>query len=518
MDTNIANLWLQSGLPAFIRGIRLVPKAYPRLKHTAFYEKGNQGVVFHLMQPSNKQEWVLKKFVAEMKPDPPYLVAIRSLVPRGIAFKAASKRVIVKAEDIKLGEGTYSSTEFNDWLDETVLMPKMRGRTWKAVAEDLRNGAVDLSLDKRLSLARYLAEAVRAMEDNGCAHRDLCHENICCDLQEYVVALVDWDSMFHGSLYFHKNTPAGSNGYMAPWIKEKNGKWDPRKSWNRKADRFALAILIGEFFTVKRNSPTSEGALFSQQALAKPRHATIAETLENLYALSTALGDLFQQAITAGSYDECPAPINWQEALEDELLEKETQTPSFQEEQEDDDEHAFEEGDFEEEEFMSSASAISRPATSSRANYWLLLLVLLVPLAVWIVYQLRQGDDSMLPPNKSALVTPVPTTEVPLAANAKHGTELQLYLCKILYADDDLKVKIADRNIDLNNENTARVNIAPGRYPVSLTFTGVVFHQNGKIERTAPVTITQEINFADNKNLIIHINRGKKTWQIVDTR
>ena len=476
------------------------------------------------MQPSNKQEWVLKKFEPEMKPDPPYLVAIRSLVPRGIAFKSASKRVILKAEDIKLGEGTYSSTEFNDWIHEAVLMPKMRGQTWKAIGENLRKGAIDLPVDKRISLARHLAETVRAMEDSGCAHRDLCHDNICCDLQEYVVYLVDWDSMFHGSLYFHKNTPAGTKGYMAPWIKEKNGKWDPRKSWNRKADRFALAILIGEFLSVKRDSPATDGGLFSQQALAKPRHDTVTETLENLHSLSQTLGDLFQQAITSGSYDECPAPINWQEALEDDALEKKALTSSSQDEEKDE-EHAFEEEEFEEEEFeeeefMSSAVDQSQPATPSRANYWLLLLVLLVPLVVWIVYQVRQGrndSDGLFLQKGNALATPIPTTEVSVAAKEKQGASLQIYLCKFLYADDDLQAKISGRNIALNNANKAHVSIAPGRYPVSLTFTGVVFYQSGKIERTAPVTISQEIDFADKKNLIIHINRGKKTWEIVDT-
>lgn len=533
----IANVWLQSGLPALIRGVKLVPKQHPRFKNLAYYEEGKQGRAFHLVQPSNKREWILKKFTSEMQPERSYVVSVRSLVPKSICFQAASKRIVLTPEDIKPGEGIYSSGELSKWLDGTILMPKMPGTSWQNVSKEIRSGALDLSMSKRVSFARSLAEAVVEMEQEGCAHRDLSHESVLLDLQENIVYLIDWDSLFHGTLYYFKNTPAGSQGYMPQWLGDQN-KWDSRKSWNRKGDRFALAILISEFLLMNQESPSFyDGAMYSQEMFGNTQHPFFLKVSESLGGISESLHDLFRQTWNSTSYDDCPDPLKWKEALEEIKVE----------------ESASEQGkailEFDEGEEIAS----SESSSSSSKAYWLLLLLALVPLAIWFLNQpenqrffstssansqknepVRKNSEP-LQVIKNEPVPVVKNTEPPQVLQPDNTkTELvpvtqvnspgtpspivmpQKYLIKVMYVDTDLKMKIDGQEILLNKNNTAEVQIKPGIYGMEMTFSKVILERE-TVKKGSSVTSEAQITFDKNENIIIQINRSEGTWQQTNT-
>lgn len=512
---DIANIWLQSGLPAFIRSVRLVPTPHPKYDNIAYHYEGAQGRAYQIIQESNKRKWVIKKFKKGMQPDSPCLAAVRSLVPRGIAFRSASKRVILSSGDLKWGDGLYSSKDFGKWIENSILMPKMPGKSWQEVAREIRTGRQKLPMVHRIGFAKYLAEAVKSMENNACAHRDLSNSNMLVDLREYVIYLVDWDSLFHGSIYFHENTPAGTEGYMAPWVKE-NGKWNAKKSWNRKADRFSLAILIAELLLVNKGTARyHDGCHFAQEMFFNARQSYITKTIEALHNISESLGHLFQQTIIAKSYDDCPDPLNWFEALEDVVLDengeakKENQVEEIEEEEEEDDEE-YEEFD----EIISSDSV--EKTMAARINYWWLFLILLMPLIALIIYQIKDRTQT----SYFKKTTKSSAAKIPFSNTSTNKTDklpTRKYMIKVLYTDNDLDIRIKNQRIPLNSDNSSWIEIPKGIYEVSITFTGVVFYKTGKVARTSPITKKRKIQFGNDQRITIKIYRKDKTWQLISS-
>jgi serine/threonine protein kinase len=525
--------WLNSGLPAFIRGARLVPRTDPDNENLPYAAEGTQGRVYYLVQQDNNREWVLKKFNPKLGPDRAYLVAVRSLVPRAISCMAATKRVILNADDLKAGNNLYSSPELAGWLQDVILMPKVRGKSWKEVAGGIRQGQMSLSLGRRIEFAKSLADTVCNLEDNGCAHRDLSHQNVFLDLQEYIIYLVDFDSLFHGSLYFHKNTPPGTEGYLAPWVIEKGGSWDSRKSWHRNGDRFALAVMIAEFLLASTESPSYyDGALFSQEMFFNPRHASLLRTTDSLHKIAESLGDLFYKATNVTSYDECPAPNKWRDALSSVVVqdpEAAAAAPAGEAESEEAQdrvpEDAGEQDQREETEIVNI-----RPATPmSRFHYWLLLLIILLPFIFAGLYYLKQYWQASQQDVSTAAI-PVQTgnkgfrseREIPavtITSPGQEGVESQTrkYLITVRYADNDLKMMIEEKKVELSKDNSIWVTMAPGEYKVTLIFTGLIFLENGTEKRTEPVKQDRPVKFGQEDKVVLQINRKDKTWYLVSS-
>jgi serine/threonine protein kinase len=511
----IINLWLQSGMPAFIRGVRLFPKTDPNNENSSYNLEGKQGRAFYFTQENNR-EWVIKKFYPDMQPDRSYLVAIRSLVPKTVSCTAASKRVVLNQDDLKPGNGLYTSPDLAVWLQDAVLMPRIRGKSWKEVSDEIRSGTRSISLAHRLDFARSLAETAYTLEQNGCAHRDLSQQNLFLDIQEYIVYLVDFDSMFHGSLYFHKNTPPGTDGYIAPWVSDKDRKWDARKSWHRKADRFACAILIAELLLADRQSPSYyDGALFSQDMFFNSRHAYLLRTIDLLHNLSEPLGDLFYKTISATSYDECPDLLKWQEAIGSVAL-KESGSSGEAEESREAEKEGVASQEVEDTEIMATPS---QPMT--RLHYWLLALILLVALLFGAAYYVQNRpalDRSLFAPAPQTQMGDknVPAVTIPSTGQKNTGQPVlpRKYLFVINYADSDLKFKIDNQYVPLNKDNTALVTMEPGEHVVAISFTGIVFLQDGMVKRTEPVTNVQPVRVDKEEQIVIQINRKEKTWQI----
>ena len=531
MFVEIVNSWFQSETPAFIRGARLLPRAHPDNDKAPYCIEGTQGTAFHLVQQENNREWVLKKFHDGMEPDRTYLVAIRSLLPKSIGCTAGTKRAVIGSDDLKLGNGLYTEQEFAHWLQDTILMPKVRGVSWKDVTQEVRQGNRAISQGHRLDFAKSLVDTVLLLEENGCAHRDLCQQNLFLDLQEYVVYLVDFDSLFHGSLYFHKNTPVGTEGYIAPWVADKQGKWDVRKSWHRKNDRFATAILIAELLLSDRESPSYyEGALFSQEMFFNAHHAHLLRTVDALHSRSESLGDLFYKTITATTYDDCPAPLKWREALNSVMVSEEAEGEG----------EVIVESGYQQQETAKTEVVAIKPITNgdSKVHAWLLLLLLLLPIifgALYYVRHIRPKSNSMFastpvtkPTNQSK---PAPTTQpatqpstsgkdipvvtIQTSQNTGKPVETTRYTITVKYTDNDLLMVIENQRILLNKDNTVMVSMEPGAHKVTLTFTGTVFLPDGMIQRTQPVTQTKEIQFDKQQKITIQINRKEPTWYVL---
>ncbi len=568
MDT--ANLWLNSQLPAFIRGARLYPKPHHQSKDLAYYEEGKQGLAFHLVQKSNKREWILKKFHPPRQLDRDYLNAIRSLAPPGITFSSASRRVVLAKKDLQVSEGLYTGPDFENWLDGCILMKKVDGKSWKQVAQNLKTGKLNLPLGQRLLFARNLSQSIDLLMEAGCAHRDLSHENLFLDLQEYVVYLVDWDSMYHSSLSLPENSMVGTPGYIAPWLRIDSTSWDKNKSWQEKADLFALSILIAEILLTKKGtSSPGEGVNFSQKMLLSKRDPYMAEVMESFYQMAEPLGDLFRQTIMATSFEECPQPVDWIEALdhleeslnedkeedddssssmqvvEDEALEEkeedkeedneedneEDELPEgvteiedafekFEDEDSEENSESLEEMEYEEEDILVSSS-VNKSPLFNREQVKKISIAILIFLFLLVGHYFRDDLGSFF--SSSGGSDSIPTTQIKSAndssAVSEDGTPmvtpLEKYSLKILYTHDDLKMSIRDREVALNMANQAYVDIAPGNYPLSLTFTGVKILSDGREQYSDPKKITNTIRFGDNQDIIIQIDRQEETWKVL---
>lgn len=533
------NVWLQSGLPAMVKGIRLIPQQHPRYKNLAYVIDGQQGKCLFLNQPGTQRTWVIKKFNPEMTLDRPYLSAIRALVPNEPSCIAASKRYLVASADIKNEEGLYYSNELATLLDNSILMPEVKGETWKNISQSIRSGKYEFSLGKRVAFAKSLVATVIALEKNGCVHRELCSDNLILNFDDNIVYLIDWDSMYNGSLYFQKSLPAGAEGYIAPWVVDETGRYDARKTWNAKGDRFSLAIVIAEFLLVDKQSPRYyNGALFSQEILQNPKQLTVQRYTEQLNKMSESVGDLFKQTLFAGSFETCPEPYRWIRALESIQVS---------------DEEKKEAEAIEIENIDVKKDALHE--TGHHDTFWLFLFLIGLPLVLGLIYwgqesewfnssstTVNMSDDWFKKVEKINAESAQPRENVVRAVTqeelkenpmpdtrknyindyrpAEQTTEQRLavqarmperYSITIEYPDIDLKMKLDNKDIPLDARNSAVVEVTPGYHEVHLFFTSI----NENFERDEAVSFSSKIMFDQKRDIKLRINRKDKTWREV---
>ncbi|BBM85711.1 protein kinase domain-containing protein [Candidatus Uabimicrobium amorphum] len=305
---NAIQRWSKSGLPMVIKNSQLSPITKNKELET---HHGEQGTAYGIVQKSTGKEWVIKKFNQGCLPPKNYLKNIRKVVPDDPAFISAKKRLILVPDDLRNKPKNYHSFQMARWLENSILMQKAPGKSWKDLSGEIRDGKCKIKKNKRLSIAHNLVNAVNTLEENNCAHRDLSHENIYIDLDDNGVYFVDWDTMYHTSLPYVKNTSCGTSGYRAPWITE-----SAKKDWQHHSDRFALGILLAEILLMKIDErPTKQGVMFTDEILQKEQDPFVAQKVQKMYEYSENMGDLFLQCLTAKSFAECPVPQQWSDAL-----------------------------------------------------------------------------------------------------------------------------------------------------------------------------------------------------------
>src|SRR5713226_9559970 len=95
-------------------------------------------------------------------PDISYVRAIKSLIPHQPGFMSGYLRQVLTSKD--LSPSGFFSTDFASWIENTVLMPRIKSANWASLTDKVRSGVLTLPNDERLSLCRRLSEMVNPLE------------------------------------------------------------------------------------------------------------------------------------------------------------------------------------------------------------------------------------------------------------------------------------------------------------------------------------------------------------------
>ena len=313
---NVVDAWLSSGQTMRISGLDLSPVPHPVFPETAQCIVKGQAAAYFLRQHPQENIWLLKKFAPSRRPSDAYLNIVHECLPGGFEFFTCTQRRLLTAGHLDRRYSAYGATEFNDWIEGTILMPKVPGSPWSSVADSLRERETIMTLEQRMRAGANLAECVDRLEAGDCCHRDLSASNVFLD-QDSRIYLIDWDSLYHPKLPFQPNTTTGTMGYIAPFIRGESGNWDAARSWCQHADRYALAILVAEILlTGPENGPAQEdGSMFAQSHLVDPDGCFVKERIEAVSQVDGSVGGMLGQALHASSFTDCPSPGQWRSVL-----------------------------------------------------------------------------------------------------------------------------------------------------------------------------------------------------------
>lgn len=310
MPADEVEKWLRSGKFAQIGDIEVRLREHPKMKGIPLSIQRGQAEAFYL-SGKDGQKWILKKFLPARTPDRQYLQSICGILPQVRSFLSGTDRRILSISSLVKNGYSYYSADLANWMDGTVLMPKIDGLDWAAVADEIRGDRISLEEEHRMALCLNQSELVAALESAGCSHRDLSSGNVFIETRDWSVHLIDWDSVYHSSLSMPANTTCGTSGYTAPFV-WRNGDVDLRTTWHPQADRFSLAILNVEFLTMCSGAPlTAEGGMFDQDELRARRGNGLNTMFKMLASEYPEAVPLLEQALQAENYDECPSPDDW---------------------------------------------------------------------------------------------------------------------------------------------------------------------------------------------------------------
>jgi serine/threonine protein kinase len=299
--------WLHSRNAASLDGIDLTMIPHPFLRNAPLSIERGQALAYFLTDGSGRP-WILKKFVPGKQPDGSYIRAIRSLVPATIGFDSGSQRRVLSKTSV--GKG-YQPSGFGEWLENTILMPRIGGSDWLTVADAVRNGDETLTIEQRIAMCTSLVHRVQELEANGLSHRDLSVTNVFIDPSTWEIHFIDWDSLYHASLSMQLNTIFGTGGYTSPVVMTPAGE-NAARTWCPRADRFAMAILCVEFLMVERGCTlANDGGLFEQSEIYARGGPGIQSILTALTGRFAPVGRLLHRALAAASFDTCPSPAEW---------------------------------------------------------------------------------------------------------------------------------------------------------------------------------------------------------------
>jgi serine/threonine protein kinase len=308
-----ADAWLHSGQYADIAGLKLRPientlLKNPLLKGIPLAVMRGQAQSFYLTDDKNF-DWVLKKFPTTRSPNDTHLKAIQPLVPHRPGFQSGYLRQVLTRTDVSASG--FFSTDFASWIENTVLMPRIRDVAWAFLTDKIQSGALIIPSDERLRLCRRLSEMVNTLEDNNLSHRNLSRTSIFIDASMQSIQLIDWDEIFHPTLAIPPSRTVGTCGYIAPFVM-KSGIPDPFVTWRLEADRFSLAILNSEFLSLHAGSQMAgDGGMFDQDELYDRRGEGIDRILKTLQTNFPGADTLLFRALDARSFDDCPSPAEW---------------------------------------------------------------------------------------------------------------------------------------------------------------------------------------------------------------
>jgi len=310
MSTEVMEKWLKSGRSAVINQWHLKPVEHNLLKGKPMSSQKGQAEAFFLTD--DKDNWlIIKKFHKTCDLDRTYLVRVSSLLPKDPGFACGTDRQVLSKGTLARTKGSYYGKGLDQWLDGTILMPRIQGYDWATLADEIRDGSTVLDQRQRFTICKNLTRLVELLEGNLCCHRDLSCGNVFIDLETGQVYLIDFDSFYHLTLKMPQATTCGTAGYIShhAW---NNGKLEPHRTWCQHADRYALALLNAEILLVKRGiQTTGDGGLFDQEELKTQSGKGIDSVLAELKAKYPHAAKLFQRAIHSSCFLDCPSPQDW---------------------------------------------------------------------------------------------------------------------------------------------------------------------------------------------------------------
>jgi serine/threonine protein kinase len=310
MSAEVVEYWLASRHNAIIGQISLRPIENTLRKGKPLSSQHGQAETFFLID-DNGDWWILKKFHGNCKLDPQYLTKVGELLPGDKGFACGTKRQVLSKKTLCKTRGYHFSTDLDRWLDGTILMPRIKGLDWAGLADEIREGGIQLNQDQRLAIGRNLTKLVTLMEARQCCHRDFSCGNIFINPQTLEVYLIDFDSFYHPSLSMPRATTCGTTGYTAhhAWS---NGQLDARRTWCQHADRYALALLNIEFLLVRPGlKATGEGGIFDQDELKRQAGNGINSVIGQLRSEYPHAAKLLKDTIESPTFSDCPSPQDW---------------------------------------------------------------------------------------------------------------------------------------------------------------------------------------------------------------
>ena len=310
MSVNVMENWLQSGQPAVINNLSLQPLKHPQLPGMIVSVQKGQAEVYWL-EDNHHHCWILKKFHPGRCPDRQYLTEIARLLPSVDNFRCGTERQVLSKHALTKSRGSYFDHSLSRWLDLTVLMPKIHGIDWAAVADELRDGNLHLEPAHRLTLCRNLATLVKTLELYQLAHRDLSSGNILIVMKTLTINLIDVDSIYHPQLTLPEFTTCGTEGYTAPLVWH-SGKPNAQATWCEHADRFSLAILLVEFLVLDKHAPLAhEGGMFHQEEIRQNAGRNLKQIIQKLKSEYPLALPLLEAALQSRNFTDCPSPEAW---------------------------------------------------------------------------------------------------------------------------------------------------------------------------------------------------------------
>jgi len=314
MGYNAVEKWFETRKYAQVNGSRVRPIEHPVLRGVPLSIQKGQAKCYCLICDSGNR-WILKKFNKGKELNRSYLVDVSSILPRAEGFLAGTQRQILSSGKLTKKPQCYYAEDLAIFLDNTILMPQITGTDWAGLADEIRQGGIQLSRSDRLELCMNLTDLICILEENNCAHRDLSSGNVYIIIDSFAVYLIDFDSLYHPSLKIPQATTCGTVGYTPPfaWIA---GKLAVKQTWCRHSDRYALSILLTEFLILDRGCPlTADGGMFDQDELRKKYGPGLNRVRKVLKKNWLGVLDLFDAAINSTNFNSCPSPKDWQQVL-----------------------------------------------------------------------------------------------------------------------------------------------------------------------------------------------------------
>jgi serine/threonine protein kinase len=315
MTHTVLEKWLRSGKYAKVNGSYMRPLAHPILEEEPLLIQKGQAVALCLIADDGGK-WILKTFHEGRGLDRTYLMSVTSLLPHGDGFIAGTQRQVLSSDKLGRAKRCYYTSDLAAFLDGAILMPQVKGTDWSGLADEIRNGRIRLSKAERIALCHCLIELVAALEDSHCAHRDFSSCNIFIDIATGKIYIIDFDSLYHSSLFMPKATTAGTIGYAPPFAWNAN-VLDARRTWCLHADRYALGLLIVEFCILDKGSPTTgDGGMFDQDELRRRSGSGLDAARRAVLIHWPNLSRPFEATINSQDFEGCPSPQAWRYAID----------------------------------------------------------------------------------------------------------------------------------------------------------------------------------------------------------